>query len=158
MSTERFFEDGTRLLTPNAFEFVLDAELKRAVRSQNFLTLIVVEAKREWDGLMVTADEGTVGEVAKILGHEVRDTDVLGASDQGTFAMMLLDADYESSTKVIDRLVQRIDNYEFPAKLRISMGAACYPTHAVDADSLKQQALTHPVVNWRSGATGETRH
>ena len=158
MATERFFEDGTRLLTPNAFEFVLDAELKRAVRSQNFLTLIVVEAKREWDGLMVTADEGTVGEVAKILGHEVRDTDVIGAADHGTFAMMLLDADYESSTKVIDRLVQRIDNYEFPAKLRISMGAACYPTHAVDADSLKQQALTHPVVNWRSGPTSDTRH
>ena len=158
MATERFFEDGTRLLTPNAFEFVLDAELKRAVRSQNFLTLIVVEAKREWDGLTVTADEGTVGEVAKILGHEVRDTDVIGASDQGTFAMMLLDADYESSTKVIDRLVQRIDNYEFPAKLQISMGAACYPTHAVDADSLKKQALTHPVVNWRGGAAADTRH
>ena len=158
MSTERFYEDGTRLLTPNAFEFVLDAELKRAVRSQNFLTLIVVEAKREWDGLMVSADEGTVGEVAKIMGHEVRDTDVLGASEHGTFAMMLLDADYESSTKVIDRLVQRIDNYEFPAKLRISMGAACYPTHAVDADSLKQQALTHPVVNWRGGPTDDTRH
>jgi PleD family two-component response regulator len=158
VSTERFFEDGTRLLTPNAFEFVLDAELKRAVRSQNFLTLIVVEAKREWDGMTVTADEGTVGEVAKILGHEVRDTDVIGASDQGTFAMMLLDADYESSTKVIDRLVQRIDNYEFPAKLQISMGAACYPTHAVDADSLKKQAITHPVVNWRGGTTGETRH
>ena len=126
MATERFYEDGTRLLTPLAFEFVLDAELKRAVRSQNYLTLLVVETKREWDGLMVSADEGTIGEVARILGLEVRDTDVLGASDQGTFAMMLLDADYDSSTKVIDRLVQRIDNYEFPSPLRISVGAACY--------------------------------
>ena len=158
MASERFFEDGTRVLTPNAFEFVLDAELKRAVRSQNFLTLIMVEAKREWDGLMVNADEGTVGEVARILGHEVRDTDVIGASAQGTFAMMLLDADFESSTRVIDRLVQRIDSYEFPSPLRISMGAACYPTHAVDAESLKKQALTHPVVSWRGGTGPDTQH
>lgn len=157
MPTEPFYEDGTRLLTSHAFEFVLDAELKRAVRSQNYLTLLVVEAKREWDGLMVTADAGTVVEVAKILGHEVRDTDVIGAGDHGSFAMMLLDADYDSSTKVIDRLVQRIDNYEFPSPLRISVGAACYPTHAIDADSLRKKALTQPVVNWRSPAA-DTRH
>ena len=157
MPTEPFYEDGTRLLTSHAFEFVLDAELKRAVRSQNYLTLLVVEAKREWDGLMVTADDGTVGEVARILGHEVRDTDVIGAGDHGTFAMMLLDADYDSSTKVIDRLVQRIDNYEFPSPLRISVGAACYPTHAIDAESLRKKALTQPVVNWRSPAA-DTRH
>lgn len=157
MTTDRFFEDGTRLLTPHAFDFVLDAELKRAVRAQNYLTLIVVEAKREWDGMMVTADDGTVGEVARILGHEIRDTDVLGAGDHGTFAVMLLDSDYESSAKVIDRLVQRIDNYDFPSRLRISVGAACYPTHAVDASSLKKKALAQPVVNWRGGST-ETRH
>ena len=41
MPTE-FFAEGSRLLTPNAFEFVLDGELKRAVRSQNFLTLVVL--------------------------------------------------------------------------------------------------------------------
>jgi GGDEF domain-containing protein len=154
--TEPFYEDGTRLLTSHAFEFVLDAELKRAVRSQNYLTLLVVEARREWDGLMVTADDGTIGEVATILGHEVRDTDVIGAGDHGSFAMMLLDADYDSSTNVIDRLVQRIDNYEFPSPLRISVGAACYPTHAIDAASLRKKALTQPVVNWRSPA--DTRH
>ena len=31
--SDSFFEEGSRLLTPNAFEFVLDGELKRAVRS-----------------------------------------------------------------------------------------------------------------------------
>ena len=39
---DAFFEEGSRLLTPSAFEFVLDGELKRAVRSQNFLTLLVI--------------------------------------------------------------------------------------------------------------------
>jgi hypothetical protein len=158
--SDQFFEQGTRLLTPHAFDFVLDGELKQAVRSQNFLTLVVLEARREWDGMTVTADAGTVGEVAQIVGHEVRHTDLIGLAPNGSLALALLDADYENSQKVINRVVQRIDSYEFPAALRISLGAACYPTHAVDAESLKQQALSRPVVSWRGGPHDprETRH
>src|SRR2546425_9885192 len=102
MAPDEFYEEeGSRLLTPHAFEFVLDTELKRAVRSQSFLTLVVLEAAREWDGMTVTADDGTVHEVAQIVGREVRDTDLLGHTDRGTAALVLLDADFEHSTRVI---------------------------------------------------------
>ena len=151
MTSSSFYEDGSKLLTPGAFEFVLDSELKRAVRSQNFLTLVVLEAAREWEGMMVSADDGTVYQVAQIIGKEVRDTDLIGHTDRGVLALVLLDADFEHSTRVIDRLVSRIENYEFPTVLRIAVGAACYPTHAVDADSLKRQAMSRPLVNWRGG-------
>ena len=57
---DSFFEADNRLLKRHAFEFVLDGELKRAVRSQNYLTLVTLETNREWDGMSVTADEGTV--------------------------------------------------------------------------------------------------
>ena len=151
MASGSFYEEGSRLLTPNAFEFVLDSELKRAVRSQNFLTLVTVEASREWEGMMVTADDGTLQEVAQIIGREVRDTDVLGHTGKGTLALVLLDTDFEHSSRVIDRVVSRIESYEFQNALRIAVGAACYPTHAVDAESLKRQAMSRPLVNWRSG-------
>jgi GGDEF domain-containing protein len=147
---EFFQEEGSRLLTPHAFEFVLDGEMKRAARSQNYLTLVVLETRREWDGMSITADDGTVDEVAKIVGHEVRDTDLIGNTETGILSVVLLDADYDNGTKVIDRLVQRIDDYDFATPLRIFVGAACYPTHAVDVDSLKHRALAHPVVNWRA--------
>ena len=151
MTGSSFYEEGSRVLTPGAFEFVLESELKRAVRSQNFLTLVMLEASREWEGMMVTADEGTIHEVAEIVGREVRDTDLLGHTEKGTLALVLLDADFEHSTRVIERVVSRIENYEFPSVLRIAVGAACYPTHAVDADSLKHQAVTRPIVSWRGG-------
>jgi PleD family two-component response regulator len=144
-----FYEDNSKLLTPGAFEFVLDAELKRAVRSQNYLTLVTVEASREWEGMTVTADDGTLMEVAQLISREVRDTDLIGHTDRGTIALVLLDADFEHSERVINRLVSRIESYEFPTALRIAVGAACYPTHAVDADSLKRQALSRPIVSWR---------
>jgi hypothetical protein len=152
MDTPSFYEAGSKLLTAGAFEFVLDSELRRAVRAQNFLTLVVLEAAREWDGVLVTADEGTVQEVADIVGREVRETDLLGHSDKGSVAIVLLDADFEHSAQVIERLVSRIEHYEFPTALRIAVGAACYPTHALDAAALKREAMARPVVNWRSGA------
>jgi hypothetical protein len=141
--------DGSKVLTQGAFEFVLDTELKRAVRAQNFLTLVVVETSREWDGMVVAADEGTVEEVASIIGREVRDTDLLGHTDRGVLTLALLDSDFDSSVRVIDRVVARIEHYDFPTPLRIAVGAACYPTHAVDAHSLKREALAHPLINWR---------
>jgi GGDEF domain-containing protein len=149
--SDPFFEEGSRFLTPTAFEFVLDGELKRAVRSQNFLTLVILEAKREWEGLMVTADDGMVDEVAQLVGREVRDTDLLGKTEKGMVSLVLLDADFDNSARVIDRLISRIESYDFPTPLRISVGAACYPTHAVDSDSLKRQAVSRPVVSWRGG-------
>ena len=155
MGSNQFFEqEGSRLLTPHAFGFVLDSELKRAVRSQNFLTLVVLEARREWEGLQVTADDSTVDEVAQVIGREVRDTDLMGKTDTGTLSLVLLDADYDNSTGVIDRLISRIDSYDFPTPLQISVGAACYPTHAVDAESLARQAVSRPVAAWRGGSRG----
>jgi len=153
MTHDQYLDAGSRLLDQGAFEFVLDSELKRAVRAQNFLTLVVIETRREWEGLMLAADQGAVTEIADIISREVRDTDPLGLTDTGTLSLLLLDADFDHSTRVVDRLVGRIDNYDFHTPLRIAVGAACYPTHAVDAPSLRRQAATRPVVNWRGGAS-----
>jgi GGDEF domain-containing protein len=154
--TSSFYAEGSRFLTPDAFVLVLDGELERTVRSENFLTLVMVEARREREGTMVTADDGTLQEVAQVIGREVRDTDLLGHAAKGTLALVLLDTDIERSRRVIDRLVSRIETHPFPTELRIAIGAACCPTHASDADSLKQQAMTVPTVKTRSGTRVST--
>jgi GGDEF domain-containing protein len=151
MPSDQFMDAGTRLLGQGAFEFVLDSELRRAVRAQNFLTLVVLETQREWEGLMLTADDAALTELADIVTREVRATDPIGLTERGTLSLLLLDADFEPSTRVVDRVMARVDNYEFPTPLHISVGAACYPTHAVDAPSLRRQAVSRPIVNWRGG-------
>jgi len=156
MPSGSFYEEGSKLLTSRAFQFVLDSELKRAVRSQSYLTLITIEASREWEGMTITADDGTLQEVAQIIGNEVRDTDLLGHTDKGTLAVVLLDADFEHSQRVINRLVALIENYEFANALRFALGAACYPTHAVDAESLKRHAMSSPLVSRRGGIRPST--
>ncbi len=147
-----FYEEGSHVLTPDAFQFVLESELKRAIRSQTFLTLVVLEARREWDEVSVSADDGTVRELAEMVSHEVRDTDLVSQTGSGRLALALLDADFDNARAVIDRVVSRFDNYDFGTPLSIAVGAACYPTNAVDAESLRREAISHPVISRRLGA------
>ncbi|MGE3511133.1 MAG: diguanylate cyclase [Vicinamibacterales bacterium] len=158
MTLNAFYEDGSRVLNPRAFAFVLESELKRAVRAQNFLTLVVLETSREWEGMMMSADIGTLHEVAQVVAKDVRATDVLGRTDKGVLALVLLDADFDQARQVIERLVARLDEYGFQIVLRVALGAACYPTHAGDADSLMRAAMTRPLVNWRRPDTAVVRN
>jgi hypothetical protein len=128
-----------RVLTPEAFDFVLNNELKRAVQSQNYLTVVIIEPR--CDGRL----EEAVREVARLVRREVRETDLLSASPEGQVSMVLLDADFANAIEVIERLMARLEHYQFPAPLAIEVGAACCPTHGVDADTLRWFASTRTI-------------
>ena len=138
MTPEPFLEQDFRVLTPEAFDFVLNNELKRAVRSQNFLTLVTMEPR--------TA-EGTPGvrEIARLVSREVRETDLLSTSGERQLSMVLLDADLQNSMRVIERLMARLEHYQFTTPVDFEVGAACCPTHGVDADTLRRVAATRHV-------------
>lgn len=146
MTSSSIYEDGERLLPPDVFTFELDAELRRAVRLRSDLTLVVLTVSSESD------DDVLVQDIARVIGKRIRDTDLLGTSEPGTLTLALLDADLERSTPVINRLLARIDG-ERPtaAAVRIAVGAACYPTHAVDGASLKREAIAR-TIGGRPGA------
>ena len=143
MADDPFLEEDLRVLTPEAFDFVLNNELKRAVRSQNFLTLLVVDPTPQEPERASKGD--VVREVARLVSREVRETDLLSQSNGGQLSIVLLDADLHNSMHVIDRLVSRFAHYEFPTAVAIEVGAACCPTHGADADSLRRAAETRPV-------------
>src|SRR5207302_1010002 len=119
-----------------------------------FLTLVVVEAAREWEGMTVTADDGTVQEVAQIIGKEVRDTDLLGHTERGTVSVVLLDADFEHSARVIDRLIARIENYEFPAARRPLTTIDSAPATSCGSKSTRTRSCRS---RFRSGRTERSR-
>jgi hypothetical protein len=141
MASDPFLSEDFRVLTPEAFDFVLNNELKRAVRSQNFLTLLLV------DPALPRAGERTslAGEIARLVSREVRETDLLSQTPEGQVSVVLLDADLQNSMRVVDRLMSRLEHYEFQTPLAIEFGAACCPTHGADADSLRRAAEARPV-------------
>jgi hypothetical protein len=144
---EPFLEEDFRVLTPEAFDFVLNNELKRAVRSQNFLTLLLLEptaaspsAKGAAAPHTSTPPPEAVRQVARLVSREVRETDLLAQTGTGRVSVVLLDADLQNSMRVVDRLMARFEHYEFPTPLEIEVGAACCPTHGVDVESLRRAA------------------
>ena len=147
-------DEDFRVLTPEAFDFVLNNELKRAVRSQNFLTLVLVEPS------IADAPPGGNGErerlvrhIAGLVSREVRETDLLSQTEAGRLSVVLLDADLQNSMRVVDRLMSRLEHYEFPRPIEIEVGAACCPTHGVDGESLRKAAEAR-LVHTRRGTRG----
>jgi PleD family two-component response regulator len=146
MATDPFLEEDFRVLTPEAFEFVLTNELKRALRSQNFVTLVLVEPEpKGMTGGGNGERDQAVREVARLISRDVRETDLLSHTSHGQLSVVLLDADLENSIRVIDRLMARLDHYEFAQPLTFEVGAACCPTHGADAESLRRAAESRPV-------------
>jgi hypothetical protein len=143
MAGDPFLEEDFRVLTPEAFDFVLNNELKRAVRSQNFLTLLVVEPTAN-DPERATQGE-VVREVARLVSREVRETDLLSQTTDGRLSVVLLDSDLHNSMQVVDRLVARFQHYEFDTPLVVEVGAATCPTHGADAETLRRAAESHQV-------------
>jgi GGDEF domain-containing protein len=143
MDGEPFLEEEFRVLTPEAFDFVLNNELKRAVRSQNYLTLLLLEATPQAPPAATgaaTVPPEAVRQVARLVSREVRETDLLAQSETGRVSVVLLDADLQNSMRVVDRLMSRFEHYEFATPLAIEVGAACCPTHGVDVESLRRTA------------------
>jgi hypothetical protein len=145
MVADAFYDEDFRVLTPDAFEFVLGNELKRAMRSQNFVTLLVMEASAD----DTSGDHDPICHVARIVSHEVRETDLLTRTDS-RLSVVLLDTDMNNTMRVIDRLMSRIDHYEFPGPVSITVGAASCPTHGTDPASLRLAAAARPVVTRRT--------
>jgi hypothetical protein len=143
MASDPFLEEDFRVLTPEAFDFVLNNELKRAVRSQNFLTLLVVAPTPEPGEEAQQAN--VIREVARLVSREVRETDLLAQTPDGQLSVVLLDADLHNSMQVVERLVSRFKHYAFATAVAIDVGAACCPTHGADADTLRRAAEARPI-------------
>lgn len=147
MAADPFLDEDSRVLTPEAFDFVLRNELKRAVRSQNFLTLLLVEPTPRG----AHGEPNRVGRhLARLIGREVRETDLLSQSENGRVSVVLLDADLQNSLGVVERLMARFEHYEFPTPLAVEVMAACCPTHGADAETLRRAAETRLVAPRRA--------
>jgi hypothetical protein len=143
VTAEPFLEEDFRVLTPEAFDFVLSNELKRAVRSQNFVTLVLLDPRAD------APEPGPVREIARVVSREVRETDLLSASPDGRLSLVLLDADLQSSLGVIDRLMTRIGHYHFSTPVDVEVGAACCPTDGADPATLRRAAEAHAAASRR---------
>ena len=120
--------------------FLLDLEIKKAQRYQNYLSLLSLT----FDHLNPSLGENpniSFKTLANLLKDELRDTDVLGQSAANRLLVILPYADMTGAHNVRNRLEQILQDFGFGQKgANIEITEVCFPTHATNIDDLLRMA------------------
>ncbi len=139
------FDRVTQTLEKEFFEYLLDLEVKKAVRYLYFFSLMILQGDKIPQGLTPAEEDTLLKRLATLVREEVRGTDTIGRIGYDKFFIMLDQADFQASFKVGERIKDRIRHYAFrvdghEVMLTGSIGVACFPTHASDLETLVQRA------------------
>lgn len=133
-----------QVLEQPSFEYLLDLEVHKAVRYLYFFSLLVVQfnghngsGKESSTGV----GDSVAGTMSRLIRDVIRGTDVVGRIGEGKFFVILHQSDHQQARTIGSRIMQRIQNTTFTIgeeeiRKTISVGGACFPTHANDMESL----------------------
>ena len=126
-----------------SFIFLLDLEIKKAQRYQNYLSLLSLT----FDHLALSLNQNpsiSLKTMGNLLKDELRDTDVIGQGGTNRLLVMLPYADVEGANKVRKRLEQILRDFGFGAKGgAVEIDEVCFPTHATNIEDLLRMAGNH---------------
>jgi diguanylate cyclase (GGDEF)-like protein len=136
----------TRLFNRRHFDRRLDAELNRALRAEQLLSLLMVDVdkfKTINDRFGHRTGDNVLRVVANAIRQAVRVYDVPTRYGGDEFAIILPEADSEVASRVARRLLERTTAQPLPAELAaagmtigLSIGIATFPRPSADAAGL----------------------
>ena len=131
-----------RILNRPLFLFILDIEVKRARRYQNFLCLVLFKIKQ-------FSQKGN-GEDLKVcyrvlshlLAEEMRESDIIGSLESDKVVALLPYADMRAGALVKSRFDDALKYYDFRNKgIEIMIDQVCFPVNGSDTMDLIKRAL-----------------
>jgi GGDEF domain-containing protein len=133
---------SARILNRELFLFLLDLEVKRARRYQNFLCLIFFKIKQfsqEDNGGALKACYKTLG---GLLMEEIRGSDIIGSLDLNKLVVLLPYADLQGGSHVKSRFEDALRYYDFKSGgLEVMIDQVCFPVHGTGTMDLVRKAL-----------------
>lgn len=140
--SDRVFErPWQRPLNHNAFDFLLDLEVRKATRHLYYFSLLAVR----FDAPVGAGAADDDGPAQQMLDHlvrqELRGTDLVGRRNDGSLLVILHYSDLESALQVSERMRERVENHNFATygaldRRTVSIGVTCFPTNANELSSL----------------------
>jgi GGDEF domain-containing protein len=131
-----------RILDQDLFLFLLNLEVKRARRYQNFFCLVFFKIKqfsREDNGGGLKACYQTLSD---LLLEEIRESDIIGSIVLDKLAVLLPYADLKAGAHVKSRFEDALKYYDFKSKgLEIMIDQVCFPVDGTDTMDLMRKAL-----------------
>jgi len=132
-----------RVLDRDLFFFLLDLEVKRSRRYQNFLCLMLLKIKP-----FSINDNGekrdTYDQILRdILKEETRDSDIIGSLGKNRLAVLLPYADLKAGDHVKSRFENTLKYYELKDReFAIIFDQVCFPINGADTMDFIKRALS----------------
>lgn len=124
------------VLNNQSFLFMLDLEIKRARRYQNFLSLLSLTFGHLDPSL---GEDASISfkTLANLVKDELRETDIVGQGGGNRLLVMLPYADMSGAHTVRERLEKILYEYGFGREgFTVEINEVCFPTHATSFDDL----------------------
>jgi GGDEF domain-containing protein len=132
--------DQGRILNREVFFQLLDLEVKRARRYQNFFSLLIMRLRRLTGGLESGAPQGCYQKLCGLLSEELRANDILGALDRDRIVALLPYADGIAVDSVKTRFEGNLRYFSFYDEgFELEMERFCFPTDGADTGDLIQR-------------------
>jgi len=131
-----------RILKRDLFLFLLDLEVKRARRYQNFLCVLMLKLTRYFDSKNGEGLETCRKLVAALLIDETRETDILGDLGQNKFVAILPYADSSAGNQAKFRFETLLKDYDLKKNgYEAMIQQICYPRNGTSTIDLIKKAL-----------------
>ena len=131
-----------RVLNKDFFFYMLDHEVKRALRYQNFVSILLMK--------LVPASQDNAGgdleichqTLTQVLMTEMRETDIIGSLGNNGLAAMLPYADVSAGNQVRARFEKTLNYYDFKNRgYDVTIRQFCYPRDGTITPEFFKKAL-----------------
>ena len=134
--------DFIRILNQELFLFLLDLEIKRARRYQNFLCLLILKLKENRTGEDCWDRSFCFEILSDLLRTETRESDILGTIGEGELCILLPYADESSGKLAQSRFEETLKYFNFRNRgYDILISQICYPVQATNLTDLVKKVL-----------------
>jgi GGDEF domain-containing protein len=131
-----------RVLNRDLFLFLLDLEVKRARRYQNFICLVLLKIK-QYVKMDNSLDFPTCHEIlSDLLSVEIRESDILGSLDGDKLIVLLPYADVKAGNHAKSRFQETLRYYNFRNKgFEVVVDQICFPVDGTSTMDLIRKTL-----------------
>lgn len=131
-----------RILNRDLFHFVLDIEVKRSRRYQNFLCLMLFKMRQLSEERDREGMQACYRKLGDLLMEETRESDIIGSLELDKLVVLLPYADMKAGATVKSRFEDVLRYYDFNSKgIEVVIDQVCFPVNGSDTTGLIQRAL-----------------
>jgi hypothetical protein len=146
-SSEGRSKEGTkvapkRILNRDLFLYLLDLEVKRGRRYQNFLSILILELTSLAKGDGVADLETSYQMLSGLLVDEMREADIFGALGKNRLVVLLPYADIWAGSQAKSRFESVLKDYDFNSKgFEVKIHQVSYPMNGTDTFDLMEKVI-----------------